>query len=104
MSEISGLHAEFYNLGIELGIKAGDLNGIKLDSSLNAQGKLNNVILQWLNEKYTVEKFGKPTWRRLVEAVSKVNPAKAKEIVCNLKGMLKLKKTINIYLAKCKIN
>ena len=86
MNEIPGLHAQFQNLGRELGIKAGDLDGIHHDGSQNSQGKLNKVILLWLNQKYTVDRFGKPTWRRLVEAVNKVNPAQAKKIVCNLKG------------------
>lgn len=86
-NEISGLHAEYYKVGVELGIKAVDLEGIKLDSSLNSEEKLRKVVLLWLREKYTVQKFGKPTWRRLVETVNKVNPALAKKIIRNLQGM-----------------
>ena len=31
--------------------------------------QLNNVLLVWLRQKYNVERFGTPTWRKLVEAI-----------------------------------
>ena len=64
------------------------MDAIKKDSSLSYEDKLNQVVLLWLREKYNVDKFGIPTWRRLVEAVSRIRPALAKDVVQHLQGML----------------
>ena len=85
--EISRLHAVFYGVGRELGLRASDLDAIKLDSSLSYERKLNEVVLMWLREQYDSKRFGSPTWRRLVEAVNKIRPALAKEIVRHLQGI-----------------
>ena len=41
----------------------------------------SDVLLSWLRHRYNVDRFGPPTWRKLVEAVdSQTNPALAAAI------------------------
>ena len=53
----------------------------------DANRALNDVLLLWLRQKYNVGKFGRPTWRLLVEAVNKKtggnNHDLAKQIASN---------------------
>lgn len=63
------LNASYYSIGRALGLPAADLDAIKSTCSQNLKQGLNDVILAWLRQKYDAEKYGPPTWRRLVEAV-----------------------------------
>ena len=60
----------YYELGIELGVPPQELNSIQGETTGNP---LASVLLAWLSQRYNTEKYGLPTWRRLVEAVD--NPA-----------------------------
>ena len=62
-----GLKACYYELGIELGLPPQAVQ----DKTVG--NPLAGVLLAWLNQRYDTERYGIPTWRRLVEAVD--NPA-----------------------------
>ena len=70
MEEVESLQSVYYPLGQSLRLNIVDLKGIR-DAYPNADQALEEVILLWLDKKYNVEKFGKPTWRMLVEAVDR---------------------------------
>lgn len=63
----------YYPLGRALRLSPEELESIRakhLDES-DAEIALNDVVLLWLHhKKYNVERFGPPTWRKLVEAVN----------------------------------
>ena len=55
------------DIGIALRLKQGDLDTVE---TLACPRKcLSEMLTIWLRKKYNVEKFGEPTWRRLVEVV-----------------------------------
>ena len=56
----------YYELGIELGLPPHELDAIQ---SENISQALTNVLLAWLRQRYITDKYGLPTWRRLVEVV-----------------------------------
>ena len=70
MEEIELLQSVYYPFGQSLRLNIADLKAI-CDAYPNADQALEEVILLWLDKKYNVEKFGKPTWRMLVEAVDR---------------------------------
>lgn len=63
------LRSKYYRLGRSLGLHADDLDAIRLDNPHNAHDALNDVLLTWLRQEYNVNKFGSPSWKRLIEAV-----------------------------------
>ena len=78
--ELVTIKANYYQLGIGLGLPPGELQAIQRGAQHVDQG-LAEVLLAWLRN---VGVFGPPTWRRLVEAVNSTaggsNPALAKAI------------------------
>ena len=61
------IKANYYQLGVELGLPAGELDSIRKGHP--ADQAFNEVILRWLRQQYNIARFGCPTWKRLVEAV-----------------------------------
>ena len=57
----------YYELGRELGLPPQELQDKPVGDPLTG------VLLAWLSQRYDTERYGVPTWRRLVEAVD--NPA-----------------------------
>ena len=89
MDEVLSLKSVYYSLGRSLRLKTDELKAIcdTYSSESDAEQALENVLLLWLRQKYTVGRFGPPTWRMLVEAVDKKscgnNHDLAKEIASN---------------------
>ena len=73
MHEIISVKARFYAVGRALGLSLGELNAIRQANAQDVEQGLNDVLVQWLHQKYNIEKFGLPTWKRLIDAVD--NPA-----------------------------
>ena len=73
MSEIITAKSRFYAIGRALGLPPGELNSIRLSTTQDHELQLNDVLFLWLRQKYKVERFGSPTWRKLVETID--NPA-----------------------------
>ena len=67
--EVISLKAHYYTFGIELGLPAQELDAIRTAFYQNIDQAFTEVLLVWLRHRYKVEKYGPPTWRRLVEAV-----------------------------------
>ena len=68
-SEICGLAARFYQFGGALGLRASELDKIHENFHRDADRAIGRVIDTWLAQRYTVERFGRPSWRALVKAV-----------------------------------
>jgi hypothetical protein len=69
VKEVIKLNASYYSFGGALGLLPTELNAIKSTCCQNLKQALNDVILAWLHQGYDTERYGPPTWRRLVEAV-----------------------------------
>ena len=85
--EIRPLMENYHTLGIELGLPIQELSKIKKGFPHALDQAFSEMLLIWLKHSYNVERYGPPTWRRLVEAVdSEVggnNHALAKKIASN---------------------
>ena len=86
IEEIHPIESRYYNLGRSLNLKIADLRKIRDEHPSDSDG-LEDVLLLWLNQKDDEKKHGPPTWRMLVEAVSKEtggdNHELAKQIAVN---------------------
>ena len=67
------VHFCYYQLGTYLGLPQREVEGVRMTYNTNINQAFIEVLLAWLRQRYNVEKYGPPTWRRLVEAVD--NPA-----------------------------
>ena len=67
--ELVAIRALYYQLGVELGLPAGELDAVKAEYPQAIDQAFNEVILKWLRQRYDVTRFGFPNWKRLVEAV-----------------------------------
>ena len=89
IEEVLSLKLVWSSLGRGLRLQPDDLKAIRdvYPTEFDAENALNDVLLLWLKQKYNVEKFGPPTWKRLVEAVDRKgggnNHELAKEIASN---------------------
>ena len=79
-SELITLKANYYQLGIGLGLPPGELLALRKGAQ-DIEQAFSEVLLAWLKN---VGNFGPPTWRRLVKAVDSPaggnNPALAMAI------------------------
>ena len=79
--ELSDVAASWRNIGTQLGIRHNRLEAIQGDKPLDC---LRQMLATWLQKNYNVERFGEPTWAKLVEVVSHSagggNPSLAMEI------------------------
>ena len=66
--ELTGIAAQWKDIGIDLGIAIGKLNEIQAEVEGSMQC-LTQMLITWLRRAYNVERFGEPTWRKLVEVV-----------------------------------
>ena len=71
-SELNPVTAKWKNIGSALRLKANVLESIQAESG-EPPACLASVVTEWLRRNYNVERFGEPTWQKLVEAVG--NPA-----------------------------
>ena len=72
------LSAEYYQLGIALNLKSSKLKAIQKQYPSDVQQAFDDVLYAWLRWEYHMG--DPPTWRILVKAVDKINPAQAKAI------------------------
>jgi len=69
ISTVADITLRWQDLGVSLGIRQSELENILSDRSHSPVNCLKLMLTQWLRQNYNVERFGEPTWRRLVEAV-----------------------------------
>ena len=67
--ELENSKARYYQLGRVLRLPLGKLEAIRKTHSQYVEQALTQVLLLWLRQQYNVEKFGRPTWQKLREAV-----------------------------------
>ena len=68
LQELEAVAHRWYDIGLALGLRSSALDGIK-SKGQDVLELLRNMIIEWLKMSYNVERFGPPTWRRIVEAV-----------------------------------
>ncbi len=82
------------SVGAGLRLKPSKLKEIAAAHPGNPADCLSDVVTGWLNKEYNWERFGEPTWRRIVEVVEKPaaggNPAAAVSIAERHPGMIKV--------------
>ena len=70
--EIMDASAQYYDIGIKLGLKSDDLNVIK-DKDPDQRTAITMILSRWLKRQFNVQKYGEPTWKSLVAAVAHRN-------------------------------
>ena len=62
-----------FTLGRSLRLKTTDIKSIQAayPNESDAEQALSDTLELWLQQKYNAERFGRPTWRMLVEAVNR---------------------------------
>ena len=87
--ELIPVKARWYHVGVELGLRPGDLDAIQ-NQHHDIDRALNAMVSVWLRKDYNVTRFGPPSWSRLVEAVGNSaggrNPAHAEQIAAKHPG------------------
>ena len=68
-SELTPVSADWRSIGIALRLQVAILNRIHAENSGRPSDCLTSMATEWLKRNYKVEKFGEPTWQRLVEVV-----------------------------------
>ena len=68
--ELIPVSAKWRSIGAALRLNPNILDGIEARISGDPFACLTSVVVQWLKRSYRVERFGEPTWQRLVEVVA----------------------------------
>lgn len=84
MDVVISISVKYYALGLALRLRPHDLDRVRQENHQSIQDALRDVLLLWLRKAYDVDKYGPPTWEKLMEAVGKEsggnNRALAEEI------------------------
>ena len=72
LREVVSLQASYYQFGVELALPLRELDAIRKAFHENSNQAFTEVLRMWVMHRYNIEKYGPPTWRRLVEAVDRV--------------------------------
>lgn len=68
-SELLPVTANWMEIGIALRLNPDHLRAIEAECRGDPTACLNSVVAKWLKGDYNVERFGRATWRQLVEAL-----------------------------------
>ena len=71
--------SEWKLIGIGFGLKSSKLKQIEEAQRGNLKKCLVDVIMDWLNRNYDSDRFGEPSWRKMVEVVA--DPAAGDNVV-----------------------
>ena len=66
---LTPLRSKWKDIGAAMRIKPGRLQEIESNHPGDAAQCLFDVLTDWLKRNYNYERFGEPTWRRVVEVV-----------------------------------
>ena len=82
-SELHDVAHNWKGLGMALKLRRTVLSGIEADLPDSAS-RLEQVLTEWLQQAFDIERFGPPSWKQLVSAVAHPiggnNPALAQRI------------------------
>ena len=67
--EAIDIRADYKQFGIELGLPLREMDAVRKQHQHDIPQAFTEVLVTWLKQSYNVEKYGPPTWRKLVEAV-----------------------------------
>ena len=73
IDECSSLAAKWEHLSGLLGLRPSLIASIRGNHPYDNTGCWNDALLQWITQQYNTIKFGKPSWKNLLKAVSKVD-------------------------------
>ena len=82
LNEVEEISAKWKVLGTKLGIKGGTKEAIEKDNGTSLEC-LNEMLTAWLRLNYDYQRHGKPSWRKLAEAVRSLNGSLFEKIVKN---------------------
>ena len=66
--ELISIADKWKDIGLALRLKPATLNTIE-GSRINLKDRLSDVLAEWLNKAYNVQRFGQPSWQLVVRAV-----------------------------------
>ena len=67
--EVVSIQSHYYQFGIELGLPPREMDAVQKAFRQDIPQAFTEVLKIFLKHRYNVEKYGPPTWRKLVEAV-----------------------------------
>jgi hypothetical protein len=67
--EVVSIQSNYYQFGIELGLPLREMNAVQKAFRQDIPQAFIEVLQIFLNHRYNIEKYGPPTWRKLVGAV-----------------------------------
>ena len=88
ITECSSLAANWEQLSAYLGLPFKVIDGIRGSHPSNISGCWNDSLKQWITQNYNTGKFGEPSWRTLLRAVTKVDKLQFKKIAAKHQGEL----------------
>ena len=65
----SPIESRYYNIGTGLRLRVDELDDIDEKFGKDPLKALQRVVRAWLQEKYKVSKFGRPTWQMLAKVI-----------------------------------
>ena len=74
------MSAKWVQLSSCLGLPYRLIASIKANHPSDNYGCWSDALNQWISQNYNIAKFGVPSWRTLLKAVSKVDQLMAKEL------------------------
>ena len=69
-SALISVASRWKHIGSALGLHQDVLNTIQQTFGTDYSEAVSQIVSKWLAQSYNVEKFGRPSWDRLVEAVA----------------------------------
>ena len=67
--EVVSIQSNYYQFGIELGLPLREMDAIQNAFRQDIPQAFTEVLKVFLKHRYNIQKYGPPTWRKLVEAV-----------------------------------
>ena len=100
--ETMTLAAKFRSMGEVLGLQASELDKIRKNCPNDCEEAFSRVIDTWLKQSYDTIRHGRPSWKKLVEAVASgtggKNPALAQKIATAHRGKMVSRNIVSISL------
>ena len=69
MEEVNSLSSEWKKLSTKLHLRDDVLKKIECNNPRNVDNCLHDTLRVWLRWNFDIERYGKPSWRSLAEAV-----------------------------------
>ena len=78
--ESRSLAAKWEELSASLGLSKADIDGIRENRPRDSAGCWSDALSLWIKQNYSTQRFGLPSWRRLIEAVAMVDRRLCKQL------------------------